>query len=442
MATSSQHEDFIQYEDTKQEDFYDFDAEQQSVKQQHFSQERFMGATPDIQGMKSTIQQLKNQLRELQIQLQQEVNTSKRLRYQRDQHRSTAEELANQVAKLQPEEEEMYDSDEEEQEPVEKKVTVLLRRTKKNLHSQQSQYPSTSNNGLQARYQPVSQQFDTKTGLMTSQGQGFAPVSQGSNKHYPDVPEFHGDPTVWESWQLHLHSKFRASAILFPTEQSRIDYIRDHCKSTAFDVIKARCLRDASDPYTTAQQMLEDLDNMYGEFDPYGTADARLHSPDFGMSVQKKETFDQFLTRYTVTIAPLQLSEQQKISQLTRTITRRLRFLTINGIKPTVFKDYVKRLRQCDLNMRLTNQQHGHQHDQYHEDFDGYSSDQSHSSKSSKQGKGRGYHGANQHSKETREQLRHEGKCFRCQKPGHMAMDQNAPCKGRSNSRERAVEKD
>ena len=85
--------------------------------------------------------------------------------------------------------------------------------------------------------------------------------------------------------------------------------------------------------------------------------------------------------------------------------------------------------------MRLTDQQHGHQHN---EEFDDYSSNQSHLSK---RNKGRGYHEANQHSEKTRDQLRHEGKCFRCQKPDYMIMDQNALCRGRNNSREKAVEK-
>ena len=150
-----------------------------------------------------------------------------------------------------------------------------------------------------------------------------------------------------------MQSKFRASAILFPTQQSRIDYIRDHYKFTAFNVIKARCLRDASNPYTSADEMLEDLNNIYDKFDTYEKANIALYSPSF--NIKKNNTFNEFLTRYTVIIILLQLPEQSKISQLTRTITRRLRFLTINNIKLTVFKDYVQRLRQCDLNIRLTN---------------------------------------------------------------------------------------
>ena len=109
------------------------------------------------------------------------------------------------------------------------------------------------------------------------------------------MPDFHGDLTKWEAWQLHLDAKFRTSAMLFPTEQSRIDYIQDHCKSTAFVINKARCRLGNENPYTKTHEIL-DLDNIYREFDPFGTTDARLHSPDFGM---KEKTFNEFLAKFT-----------------------------------------------------------------------------------------------------------------------------------------------
>ena len=75
------------------------------------------------------------------------------------------------------------------------------------------------------RFAFISPGFNMKTGLYEAktgvQGQRYAsatPGSQGTNKYYPDVSEFHGDDSKWEVWQLHLQSKFRASAILFPTE--------------------------------------------------------------------------------------------------------------------------------------------------------------------------------------------------------------------------------
>ncbi|CAD6581822.1 MAG: hypothetical protein ASARMPREDX12_000676 [Alectoria sarmentosa] len=479
---TTKQEDYYIDSDAEEEQYAELHAEQEQNIEQHIcSQEDHMAIAQENREMKSIIQRLQTQLR-------QEIHTSYRLRQLRDQYRFTAKELSDQMARLQPkeEEEEMYDSDDEWKESVGKKVESLLRHTKKGLSRQRfapvspalntnlagqgfapASPPFHTKSGLEgltgprfapvspafgkrpgeslanSRFAPVSPVFNTKPGLEGLADPRFASVSQGTNKYYTDVDEFHGDASKWEAWQLHLQAKFRASAMLFPTEQSRIDYIRDHCKSTAFDIIKTRCLNNTTSPYVTAQEMLEDLDNMYGEFDPYGTSDARLHDPDFNM--KKKQTFDEFLAKYTATIAPLQLSEQQKISHLTRTITRRLRWYTM-GQKPKAFKDYVKQLRQCDINLRLADRQH--EHDGSHADHrqdDGYSTDSSHSSRTSKtssrNGSRRGYHGTNVHSKEFLEQLRQQGKCFRCQKTGHMAMDENAPCRGKK-IKEKAVEKD
>lgn len=394
---------------------------------------------------------------------------------------------------MQSKEEEFYDSNDEEKEPVEKKANFVLHRIMNGLQasrfvpaSQESQIFNTENS-LPMRFAPASQQLNVKTGLQTKRStpdsqifntqidtapnyepvsqefqessienspqarfaavspafnthkgpeiSRFSVASQGFNENYPDVPDFHGDPTKWEAWQLHLDAKFRASAMLFPTEQSRIDYIRDHCKSIAFDIIKARCRLGNENPYTTAHEILEDLDNIYGEIDPFGTAYARLHSPDFGM---KEETFDEFLAKFTATIAPLELPERQKIFQLTRTVTRRLRWHTM-GQKPKISKEYMRQLRQCDLDLRRLDQEYGHNH--YDSEVDGHSRDQSNASKSSNGSRSsnrpRGFFGANKHSEETLERLRQEGKCFRCQRHGHRAMDNDAPCRGSSKNTRR-----
>ena len=83
---------------------------------------------------------------------------------------------------------------------------------------------------------------------------------------------------------MHLDFKFYKSVMLFLIERSRINYIRNYCKFTAFDIIKVRYL-DKTNPYITAQKILEDLNNMYSEFDIYGTADTELHSSDFDMGI-------------------------------------------------------------------------------------------------------------------------------------------------------------
>lgn len=173
-------------------------------------------------------------------------------------------------------------------------------------------------------------------------------VISGNNKKYPDVPYFYGDPREWEPWKLHLDSKFRASAMLFPAEQDKIDYIRDHCKSTAFDIIKAGFTGGVR--FKTSDEIIELLDSNFGAFDPVGDAEATVHDPDFVM--KEGEKFDTFLARFSSTIAPLQYSEFMKISTLKRTITFKLRDRVTDGHNSKVFKDFVQRLRLVDAQMR------------------------------------------------------------------------------------------
>ena len=166
---------------------------------------------------------------------------------------------------------------------------------------------------------------------------------------------------------MYLKAKFRVNVILFLTERNRIDYIRDYCKKGAFNVIKTRYIPHVTDFYIIVSEILENLDNIYGEFNPYDTINAILYNPDFDI---KNETFDTYLIKYIIIIAPFQLFEREKISQLTRTIIYRFRLQIINGIKFTIFKNYIKLLRQYNLNIRLTDKQFDYDHG-----FDNYETD-------------------------------------------------------------------
>ncbi|CAD6574663.1 MAG: hypothetical protein ASARMPREDX12_006882 [Alectoria sarmentosa] len=144
---------------TKQEDYYidsdakdtkdAEDAEQEHIEQHTCSQKDHMIIAQENREMKSIIQRLQTQLR-------QEAHISYRLKQLRDQYRFTIKELVkeliNQMARLQPkEEEEMYDFDDENKESIGKKVESLFRHIKKGLKVQ--------------RVAPVSFTFDTKSGM-------------------------------------------------------------------------------------------------------------------------------------------------------------------------------------------------------------------------------------------------------------------------------------
>lgn len=89
----------------------------------------------------------------------------------------------------------------------------------------------------------------------TSASMAGTTVQVGNNKKYPDVPLFYGNGInreKWEGCRLHLESKFRQSAVLYTCEQDKIDYIRNHCKNTAFEVIKAKANPASANAYLTA----------------------------------------------------------------------------------------------------------------------------------------------------------------------------------------------
>ena len=125
------------------------------------------------------------------------------------------------------------------------------------------------------------------------------------------------DKKKWEGWRLHFELKFRQSAILYLYKQDKIDYIRDHCKDTAFELIKAKTNLKSANGYFTSSEIIQDLENMFGEFDKVAKLDALLYDLKFSMAVaNSKETLNKFLAKFTLAIAPLDFTDCHKIFNL------------------------------------------------------------------------------------------------------------------------------
>ena len=71
--------------------------------------------------------------------------------------------------------------------------------------------------------------------------------------------------------------------------------------------------------------MIQDLENILGEFDKIVKSDALSHDPKFGMAVTNlKKTFDEFFARFASAIAPLDFTDWYKIFNLWQTFSERL----------------------------------------------------------------------------------------------------------------------
>lgn len=231
-----------------------------------------------------------------------------------------------------------------------------------------------------------------------------------------------------------MEAKLRQSAESFPDYWDKVDYVRDHCKDAAWDIVKTRSMANSNNPYDTFEEMVQDLDNMFAEYDQTTKAEAKLHDKKFPMgTVKKDESFDEFLARFPATIAPLDFTERHKISELERWATSQLRWKVSDGVRPVSLNAFIIRLRQCDTDIRKHNnynsinqasrQNEGPRRGNYTSNPSGGSKPRASNQQSSSQGS------SYRHPPKVVEKLTKEGRCFKCLKKGHRSRDKNATCK-------------
>lgn len=108
----------------------------------------------------------------------------------------------------------------------------------------------------------------------------------------------------------YLEFKFCQSAILYIYEQDKINYIRDYYKNIAFEFIKSKANLIFVNIYFTVSEIIQDLKNMFGQFDKIAKSNALLYNPKFGMAIANlKKTFDKFFARFTSLIIWLDFTD-------------------------------------------------------------------------------------------------------------------------------------
>ena len=344
-----------------------------------------------------------------------------RLRHLRDKWRSEAEESQK---------------ENEELKAKLKERSLPARNRDEDFDSDDERFREPGHQRGRVSLQPNSHRQDQRYTPATDRTEGV-----GNKKRYPDVPNFHGthDRDDWESGYAHLLEKFHQSAVIFPTEKEKIGYVRDLVKYIVFDVIKTRAMPNAVDPYDTADEMVQELDNMFGNYDQIAHSNDHLHDPKFGMViVDKQESFEKLYARFSAAIAPLGFDDYLKISNLTRLLVTRLKY-RVSGQTFMSYTELVQYLRKLDLDLRAVDVIVA---SQAKEDEGGVKTSVGRSDKTpssnnqrpsssrnanipSTNSKPRGY----KYQKPVVDRIRKEGRCFKYLQPGHHSSDDNAPCK-------------
>ena len=110
-------------------------------------------------------------------------------------------------------------------------------------------------------------------------------------------------------------------------------------------MIKTRSNMSYYNFYSTADEIIIELNAMFETYDKIAKSDAELYDFNFEMKVkEKKEIFEAFYVRFSAAIASLNYFNTLKISNLKRLINTRLRY-RISGKSFSTFRELITRLR-------------------------------------------------------------------------------------------------
>ena len=182
-------------------------------------------------------------------------------------------------------------------------------------------------------------------------------TAQKSNNKYPNVKNFHKtdkNKHIWDFWQIYLESKFIQNWELFEIEIFKILYIRDYCKKITYNVIKIKTNLKNLDYYIITDNIIQNLKNIFDNFDKKNKIDIEFQNSKFIIKIKdSKKIFNIFYIRFIVVIISFNILKRKKIKYFRQFIANRLKYRIIDYLNFTLYREFVIRLRQIDLNIRF-----------------------------------------------------------------------------------------
>jgi zinc knuckle protein len=140
----------------------------------------------------------------------------------------------------------------------------------------------------------------------------------------PDPPLLSdGKDPDFDSWMMAMHRKMRASAAMLPTEDYRMIYVASRTTGDAERYLTPRMRANAVDLFTTAQQMFDHLEKIYGNPNRAMKAAEDFHD----LMMKPGQPFHEFLSRfmYLHIEGELMLNDRNLKLNLWRRLTKNLR---------------------------------------------------------------------------------------------------------------------
>ena len=243
------------------------------------------------------------------------------------------------------------------------------------------------------------------------------------NPRYPDISDYRGKSSEdLEQWTAAAETKFARSWANFPTEWSKIEYLRDHCKDTAYSVVKLRALRRSENPYETAEQLTKDLEMNFGmsNDDRKATALQKLTNGD--LKQKQTEGASEWIARYNLNATEARLDDATRRFYALHNLNNDYKKpATQNARVGESWHEFTARLRQLEKdNAAAYGIGTGNSSSSGSKRRDGRDKND----KSTKGARENSHH----RPKEQFKIIREKKLCARCLKPGHFPSSPNAPC--------------
>ena len=163
---------------------------------------------------------------------------------------------------------------------------------------------------------------------------------------YQNIFYFYENHAEWRRWRFHLRTKIESDSWQFLIERSKVYYVRDHCKELAWNTIEHRANYDSLNSYEFLEELLNDFENVCEDFDKTDNCYNEFFDDKFYMRFKNKnETFEQYLDRFNILVASLNLNDSLKINQLYRTISKRLSHNIDHLSKVKNFSRFVREMK-------------------------------------------------------------------------------------------------
>jgi len=251
---------------------------------------------------------------------------------------------------------------------------------------------------------------------------------------------------AYNAWSTAVKIKLDEDARDFPTEARRIAYVYGRTIGEAQEILEPRMPRvNPNAPWQSVEEMFETLDSAYGEADPVGTAKKTFRN----LFMKKDQTFPQFHVKFLAAASKGQIPKSEWRTELRDKVQTDLRRLIMPVFRTlTTYNEVATAFNEYDQDLRLILAQearYGTRDSKLKNNDNDKKPTAGATAKPTSgfpTGAGRSTtpapkdnptpraraetpfaHARPTYSDPTRQSLSNEGKCFNCQKPGHMARE-------------------